>query len=64
MPPRNKFEVDDRVVYHMDEDVILSGTILGMSHDFGIMQVYIVLLDQPYQGQKAVCAGCGQLWMA
>ena len=50
---KRQFKVDDRVYFEITEDVSGFGTILGKSMEH-IIDFYIVLLDKPIQGQKAI----------
>ena len=47
------FNVDDRIRFNMDGKIMGTGTILGLAIDY-IIKSYIVLLDHPIQGQKAI----------
>lgn len=52
---RRTFNVDDRVKFDLDGTPQYkgTGTVLGLSMD-NIIQFYIVLLDVPIKGEKAI----------
>ena len=47
------FNVDDRIRFDMDGKITGTGTVLGLAIDH-IIKSYIILLDKPIQGQKAI----------
>jgi hypothetical protein len=50
---KRTFNVDDRIRFDMDGKIMGTGTVLGLGLDH-IIKMYIVLLDTPIQGQKAI----------
>jgi hypothetical protein len=50
---KRQFKVDDRVYFDICPEVNGFGTILGKSMEH-IIDFYIVLLDKPINGQKAI----------
>lgn len=53
---RRTFNVDDRISFDFDGRFKGTGTVLGLALDH-IVKSYIVLLDTPVQGQKAILVG-------
>lgn len=51
--PNKEFHVDDRVFFDVCPEVKGYGTVLGKSMEH-IIDFYIVLLDVPIDGQKAI----------
>lgn len=54
---KQNLAVDQRVIMNRTSDEGLDnhmGTILGKSYSSAEMDVYIILLDEPYMGQKAI----------
>jgi hypothetical protein len=49
-----KFPVDTKVYFNFGSECSGTGIILGESAEFGITTFYIVLLDIPMFGQKAI----------
>jgi hypothetical protein len=50
---RRTFNVDDRVSFNFDDKIKGTGTVLGLAIDH-IIKSYILLLDTPIEGQKAI----------
>lgn len=51
------FEVDDRVSFNFEEKFKGTGTVLGLALVHQHIRSYIVLLDKPIEGQKAILIG-------
>lgn len=51
------FEVDDRVSFNFENKFKGTGTILGLALVHQHIQSYIVMLDEPIEGQKAILIG-------
>lgn len=47
------FDVDDRVKFDFQQGLSGTGTVLGLALDH-VIKSYIILLDKPIQGQKAI----------
>jgi hypothetical protein len=50
---RVTFNVDDHIQFNITNQIRGTGTVLGLALDH-IIKTYIVLLDEPIQGQKAI----------
>lgn len=51
------FNVDDRVSFNFEDKFKGTGTILGLALVHQHIRSYIVLLDKPLEGQKAILVG-------
>lgn len=51
------FNVDDRVSFNFEDKFSGTGTILGLALVHQNIRSYIVLLDEPIEGQKAILVG-------
>ncbi len=58
-PHQTQFSVDDKVVWHLGH-MEGTGTVVGVAFR-QILDTYIVLLDEPVQGQKALLVLSSQM---